>query len=88
MTLESTALPQPAPARYNLCPEVARCLGLDTKSNAKMWRDRAMVEVSVAVMQSFREAGMGESVHWVEHMCMCNSSFIFHLKPSAFTFSY
>ena len=48
--------------RLDLCEEIASCLGLDTKSDATMWRDRAIVEVDVAVMHSFREAGMGE---WV-----------------------
>ncbi len=35
-------------------------MGLDIKNDANMWRDRAIVEVDVAVMHSFREAGMGE----------------------------
>jgi nitric-oxide synthase len=47
-------------SRYNLSAEIAaRALGLDTKSDASMWRDRAIVELDVAVMHSFREAGMG-----------------------------
>lgn len=48
--------------RYNVCAEVAACLGLDTKSDSNMWRDRVMVEVTVAVMHSFKEAGMGEQL--------------------------
>jgi nitric-oxide synthase len=45
-----------------MCPEVAACLGLETRSNPSMWKDRAIVEMTVAVMHSFRNAGMGESV--------------------------
>jgi nitric oxide synthase oxygenase domain/subunit len=47
-------------SRYNLSSEIAsKALGLDTKSDSSMWRDRAIVELDVAVMHSFREAGMG-----------------------------
>jgi nitric oxide synthase oxygenase domain/subunit len=46
--------------RYNLCAPVARCLGLEPNNDATMWKDRAIVEVTAAVMHSFREAGMGE----------------------------
>ena len=43
-----------------MCKPVALALGLDTKNEASLWRDRAIVEIDVAVMHSFREAGMGE----------------------------
>ena len=46
--------------RFNLCAEVAACLGLETRNDTTMWRDRAIVEIDVAVMHSFREAGMGK----------------------------
>jgi nitric oxide synthase oxygenase domain/subunit len=46
--------------RYNLCAPVARCLGLEPNNNSTMWKDRAIVEVTAAIMHSFREAGMGE----------------------------
>jgi nitric-oxide synthase len=46
--------------RYNVSAEVAACLGLDTRQESKLWRDRAMVEIAVAVMHGFKEAGMGE----------------------------
>ncbi|MDF2724523.1 MAG: yflM [Paenibacillus sp.] len=45
-------------SRYNLLPRVARSLGLDTSSNASLWRDRALVELNVAVLHSFRTRGV------------------------------
>ncbi|KAI3435713.1 hypothetical protein D9Q98_001771 [Chlorella vulgaris] len=49
--------------RLDMCRPVARALGLDTKNEASLWRDRAIVEVDVAVLHSFREAGMGMVDH-------------------------
>ncbi|KAG2495440.1 hypothetical protein HYH03_006386 [Edaphochlamys debaryana] len=46
-------------SRYDQCPEVARMLGLETKSDGNLWRDQAMVIVAQAVMHSFRAAGYG-----------------------------
>ncbi|MEX2570781.1 MAG: nitric oxide synthase oxygenase [Gemmatimonadota bacterium] len=43
--------------RYDLLPAVARCMGLDTRSNRRLWRDRALVELNVAVLHSFQQAG-------------------------------
>ncbi|THF76102.1 nitric oxide synthase oxygenase [Cohnella fermenti] len=45
-------------SRYNLIPLVARQLGLDMSSNSTLWKDRALVELNVAVLHSFREAGV------------------------------
>ena len=44
--------------RYNCLPRIARCLALDTSQEDTMWRDRAMVELNVAVLHSFRSAGV------------------------------
>eukprot|EP00775_Hariotina_reticulata_P010070 gene10070-10225_t len=65
-------------SRYNMCPEVAACLGLDTRSNASMWKDRAIVEMTVAVMHSFRKAGMG----MVDHHTLMNNFFTWYHKES------
>lgn len=46
--------------RYNMAPAVATCLGLDVRQESSLWRDRAVVEVAVAVTHSFKEAGMGK----------------------------
>jgi len=45
-------------ARYNLLPLVAENLGLDTSSNASLWKDRALVELNASVLHSFRQAGV------------------------------
>ncbi|MEU9372741.1 nitric oxide synthase oxygenase [Streptomyces sp. NPDC048255] len=52
--------------RYNLLPAVAACLGLDTSSDGTLWRDRALVELNVAVLHSFRTAGARISDHHTE----------------------
>ncbi|RHW32756.1 nitric oxide synthase [Lysinibacillus yapensis] len=44
--------------RYNLLPAVAELLGIDTKSNSSLWKDRALVELNVAVLHSFKEDGV------------------------------
>ena len=43
-------------------------MGLDTKSNASLWKDLAMVEINVAVMHSFQ-------------VCLDDSSFHFSRLP-------
>lgn len=52
--------------RYNLLPMVGGLLGLDTNDEASLWRDRALVELNVAVLHSFREAGVTMSDHHTE----------------------
>lgn len=44
--------------RYNLLPEVARRLGMDTQSRATLWRERAQLELTHAVQHSFAAAGV------------------------------
>ncbi len=44
--------------RYNLLPVVAEKMGLDTHSDRSLWKDRALVEVNVAVLSSFAEHGV------------------------------
>lgn len=46
------------PHRYNLLPTVANRMGLDTRSNRTLWKDRALVELNVAVLHSFAQAGV------------------------------
>jgi nitric-oxide synthase len=52
--------------RYDLLPAVAAGLGLDTGDDATLWRDRAVVELNVAVLASFRAAGVTISDHHTE----------------------
>jgi len=44
--------------RYNMLPVIARRLGLKTDNNRTLWRDRALVELNVAVLHSFEKAGV------------------------------
>jgi nitric-oxide synthase len=52
--------------RYNLIPQIAEQLGLDTSSTRTMWRDRALVELVHAVQHSFDEAGVRMADHHTE----------------------
>lgn len=44
--------------RYNLLPVIAQKMGLDTSSEQTLWRDRALVELNVAVLHSFDKHGV------------------------------
>lgn len=44
--------------RYNMLPTVAALMGLDTKSDASLWKDKALIELNIAVLQSFKERGV------------------------------
>nr|WP_051161534.1 nitric oxide synthase oxygenase [Nocardia transvalensis] len=49
--------------RYDMLPAIAERMGLDTGSERTLWRDRALVELNVAVLHSYRRAG----VYIVDH---------------------
>ena len=44
--------------RYNLLPKVASILDLDTTKASNLWKDKALVELNVAILHSFKEAGV------------------------------
>lgn len=44
--------------RYNLLPVIAKQLGLDTRSDRTLWKDRALVELNIAVLSSFAKHGV------------------------------
>ena len=52
--------------RYNLLPTIAKLFHLDTSSNRTLWRDRALVELNLAVLHSFQQAGVTMSDHHTE----------------------
>ncbi|MET8704115.1 nitric oxide synthase oxygenase [Kitasatospora sp. NPDC004723] len=60
--------------RYDMLATVAGRLGLDTSSDRTLWRDRALVELNVAVLHSFQRAGVtmadhhGESERFLRHI--------------------
>ncbi|SOD63219.1 nitric-oxide synthase [Streptomyces zhaozhouensis] len=49
--------------RYDLLPVMAELLGLDTGRESTLWRDRALVELNVAVLHSFESAGVRIADH-------------------------
>ena len=52
--------------RYDLLPAVAERLGLDTARERSLWRDRALVELNLAVLHSFDAAGVTIADHHSE----------------------
>ncbi|ONF75030.1 nitric oxide synthase oxygenase [Amycolatopsis keratiniphila subsp. keratiniphila] len=52
--------------RYHLLPAIAERLGLDIGTDASLWRDRALVELNLAVLHSFRAAGVTMGDHHTE----------------------
>ncbi len=46
------------PDRYNMLPSVAKLMGLNTKSSRSLWIDKALVELNIAVLHSYQEAGV------------------------------
>ena len=61
--------------RYNKLPDIARRMGLSTRSSTNLWRDRALLELNVAVLDSFRAAG----VRMVDHHSS-SDQFMTHLE--------
>ncbi|MCT2535272.1 nitric oxide synthase oxygenase [Aquibacillus koreensis] len=44
--------------RYNLLPLVANNLNLDVQTNRSLWKDRALVELNLAVLYSYQQHGV------------------------------
>jgi nitric-oxide synthase, bacterial len=44
--------------RYNMLPVIAEKMRLDTSANAYLWKDRALVELNVAVLYSYKQKGV------------------------------
>jgi nitric-oxide synthase, bacterial len=61
--------------RYNLLPYIAERMGLDTRTDRTLWKDRALVELNVAVLHSFAQHG----VTMVDHHAV-SRQFITHEK--------
>jgi nitric-oxide synthase, bacterial len=61
--------------RYNTLPVIARSMGLNTRSSISLWRDRALVELNVAVLHSYKAAG----VRMVDHHSAAEQ-FMTHLE--------
>jgi len=52
--------------RYDLLPVIAELMGLDIASERTLWRDRALVELTLAVQHSFDAAGVTMADHHTE----------------------
>ncbi|WP_371068528.1 nitric oxide synthase oxygenase [Sediminibacillus sp. JSM 1682029] len=65
--------------RYNCLPKIAKAIGLDTSSNASLWKDKALVELNVAVLDSFKRAG----VNIVDHHTAAQQFHAFEQKEAA-----
>ncbi len=55
--------------RYNLLPIIAEKMGLNQKYESTLWRDKALVELNIAVLYSFEKAG----VRIVDHHTASNN---------------
>jgi nitric-oxide synthase len=44
--------------RYNLLPVIAKAMGLDIRTERTLWKDRAIIELNVAVLYSFTQQGV------------------------------
>lgn len=44
--------------RYDYLPQIAKLMDLDHTSNRSLWKDKALVELNVAVLHSYHQAGV------------------------------
>ncbi|EWG10310.1 nitric oxide synthase oxygenase [Cytobacillus firmus] len=44
--------------RYDMLPQIASLMGLDTRTHSSLWKDRALVELNAAVLHSFKKEGV------------------------------
>jgi nitric-oxide synthase, bacterial len=49
--------------RYNLLPQIAEAFGIDTSDRRSLWKDRATIELTTAVLHSYDKAGMRMDDH-------------------------
>lgn len=61
--------------RYNISEEVATRLGLDTKKTSSLWKDRAALEINIAVLYSYQT----DKVTIVDHHA-ATESFMKHME--------
>ncbi|OWK06584.1 NOS3 [Cervus elaphus hippelaphus] len=63
------------PHRYNILEDVAVCMDLDTRTTSSLWKDKAAVEINLAVLHSYQLA----KVTIVDHHA-ATVSFMKHLE--------
>ncbi len=65
--------------RYNLLPIVAELMELDTSRHASLWQDKALVELNIAVLHSYKKRG----VTIVDHHTAANQFALFEKQEAA-----
>jgi nitric-oxide synthase, bacterial len=66
--------------RYDLLPKIAECMELSAEDReTPLWRDRALTELNIAVLSSFKEAG----VAILDHHTASNQYMEFHGREQA-----
>ena len=65
--------------RYNMLPTIAEHMGIDMSHDEAHWKDRAIVELNLAVQYSFRKAG----VRMLDHHTICDYFMKFHGDETA-----
>ncbi|XP_070205997.1 nitric oxide synthase-like [Littorina saxatilis] len=63
------------PNRYNILEKVAVNMGLDVRKSSSLWKDRALVEVNIAVLHSFQASEVTITDHHA-----ASDSFMKHLE--------
>ncbi|MEU6585497.1 nitric oxide synthase oxygenase [Nocardia sp. NPDC046763] len=61
--------------RYDMLPDIAQRAGLDCSNERTLWRDRALVELSRAILHSYKQS----RVHLVDHHTVAKQ-FIDHVE--------
>ena len=61
--------------RYNLLKPIATRMGLDTNNNSNLWRDRVALDLNLAVLQSYQNAGVTIVDHFTQ-----SDQFLAHMK--------
>uniref|UniRef100_A0A674BPP1 Nitric oxide synthase n=1 Tax=Salmo trutta TaxID=8032 RepID=A0A674BPP1_SALTR len=62
-------------SRYNILEEVANLMALDTRKTSSLWKDKALVEINIAVLYSFQSS----KVTIVDHHS-ATESFMKHME--------
>lgn len=52
-------------SRYDLLPQIAEAMGLDTKRTSSLWKDTALLEMNVAILHSFQSQNITIMDHHV-----------------------
>jgi len=65
--------------RFNMLPAIAEMIGLNTRRNSTLWKDKALLELNIAVLYSYKKQG----VTIVDHHTAAEQFRIFEKKEAA-----